>query len=210
GPLAPSRLGRSTLSVRPAIVHHVGMKAPALRPDDLGESAGPAVRTDLREIILGAQDNLINVLATVLGVAIGSGNTKIVALAGLASGIAEAISMGGVLYTSTSAERNLYRRANGGAQSTAAFKEPARAAVVTFAAALVAAAIPLAPFAVLPIRWAMLAAAVLSVVALFALGGYTGGVTGRRWWRDGIQFVAIGSLAALASALVGAVRKTPT
>jgi hypothetical protein len=34
---------------------------------------------DLREIILGAQDNLINVLATVLGVAIGSGSRQIVA-----------------------------------------------------------------------------------------------------------------------------------
>jgi hypothetical protein len=66
--------------------------------------------TDLREIILGAQDNLVNVLATVLGVAIGSGSTRMVALAGVASGIAEAISMGGVLYTSTCAERDLARR----------------------------------------------------------------------------------------------------
>jgi VIT1/CCC1 family predicted Fe2+/Mn2+ transporter len=163
---------------------------------------------DLREIILGAQDNLINVLATVLGVAIGSGNTRIVALAGLASGIAEAISMGGVLYTSTCAERDLQRRANANGAPGASLKDPFRAAVVTFVAALLAAAIPLAPFAFLSIRRAMLVAAALSVVALFGLGGYKGGVTGRPWWRDGIQFVAIGSLAAVASALVGAALKT--
>jgi VIT1/CCC1 family predicted Fe2+/Mn2+ transporter len=168
----------------------------------------PAVASDLREIILGAQDNLINVLATVLGVAIGSGSTKIVALAGLASGIAEAISMGGVLYTSTSAERDLFRRTNGADAPASSLKDPLRAAVVTFVAALFAAAIPLTPFAFLSIRRAMAGAAVLSVVALFALGGYKGGVTGRSWWRDGVQFVAVGSLATLASALVGAVLKT--
>ncbi|MEW6058840.1 MAG: VIT1/CCC1 transporter family protein [Actinomycetota bacterium] len=167
----------------------------------------PAV-ADLREIILGAQDNLINVLATVLGVAIGSGSTKIVALAGLASGIAEAISMGGVLYTSTCAERDLHKQAGGSEAAATGLKDPLRAAVVTFVAALFAAAIPLAPFAFLSIRPAMFTAAVLSVMALFGLGGYKGGVTGRPWWRDGIQFVAIGSLAAVASALVGAALKT--
>ncbi len=190
-------------------MHHAGVKSWSLAREEPRGTPSGSVRRDLREIILGAQDNLINVLATVIGVAIGSGSTKIVALAGLASGIAEAVSMGGVLYTSTSAERNLCRRGDGGAPSAAAFKDPVRAAIVTFVSASVAAAIPLAPFAVLPIRWAMLAATVLSVAALFSLGGYTGGVTGRRWWRDGVQFVAVGSLAALASALVGVALKTP-
>jgi vacuolar iron transporter family protein len=166
-------------------------------------AAAPRGSSTLREIILGAQDNLINVLATVLGVAIGSGDSKMVALAGLASGIAEAISMGGVLYTSTSAERDLEERANGDGVSRIVVRDPLTAAVVTFAAA-----IPLAPFAVLPMRWAMLAAGVLSVAALFALGGYKARVTARRWWRDGAQFVAIGAAAALASALVGAALKT--
>jgi VIT family len=78
--------------------------------------AAPRGSSTLREIILGAQDNLINVLATVLGVAIGSGSVRIVAMAGLASGIAEAISMGGVLYTSTCAERDLLARAGGTAE----------------------------------------------------------------------------------------------
>ncbi len=174
---------------------------------------GRAAGGDLREIILGAQDNLINVLATVLGVAIGSGKTEIVALAGVASGIAEAISMGGVLYTSTCAERDLRlkaeRKENGAATAAdLGMKDPFRAAIVTFVAAAIAAAIPLAPFVFLPIHWAMVAAGALSVVALFGLGGWKGGLTDRPWWRDGLQFVAIGGVAALASALVGAALKT--
>lgn len=157
----------------------------------------------LREVVMGAQDNLTTVLAVVIGVAIGSGDASTVALAGLAAGMAEAISMGGVLYTATKAERDL-------AASTGQpfAKRPARAAVTTFVAALVAALIPLVPFAFLRLGWAMAAAAVLSVSALFGIGVWTGGVTGDTWWRSGVRFVAIGGLAALASALVGLALKT--
>ena len=86
---------------------------------------------DLREIIMGAQDNLTNVLAVVLGVAIGSGETSTVALAGLSAGLAEAISMGGVLYNATKAERDLAIRAG-----RSFGKRPVRAGVVTALAAL--------------------------------------------------------------------------
>jgi VIT1/CCC1 family predicted Fe2+/Mn2+ transporter len=155
---------------------------------------------DLREIIMGAQDNLTNVLAVVLGVAIGSGETSTVALAGVSAGLAEAISMGGVLYNATKAERDLAIRAG-----ETFDKRPARAGVVTALAALVAAAIPLAPFALLPLGAAMIVAAVLSLSALFAIGVWTGGVTGDEWWRSGARFLAVGGLAALAAAVVGLV-----
>jgi VIT1/CCC1 family predicted Fe2+/Mn2+ transporter len=159
-----------------------------------------APASDLREIIMGAQDNLTNVLAVVLGVAIGSGNASTVALAGVSAGVAEAISMGGVLFNATKAERDLARAA--GAPFA---KRPRRAALVTFLAALVAAAIPLAPFAILPLSTAMVAAAVLSLSALFAIGVWTGGMTGEGWWRSGVRFLAVGGLAAVAAAVVGMV-----
>lgn len=152
---------------------------------------------------MGAQDNLTNVLAVVLGVAIGSGESSTVALAGVSAGIAEAISMGGVLFNATKAERDL-ARGSGWPFS----KRPGRAALITFLAAIVAAAIPLAPFALLPLASAMVAAAVVSVGALFAVGAWTGGVTGDAWWRSGIRFVAIGGLAAVAAVVAGLVLKT--
>ncbi len=161
----------------------------------------------LREIVLGAQDNLTNVLATVLGVAIGSGNVKTVALAGLATGLAEAISMGGVLYTSTAAEQDLARQAARGDEPVPIRLTPTRAAFVTLLAALGGAAIPLSPFALLPLRPAMAASVAFSVVSLFALGGWKGRMTRRSLWRDGAQFVLIGTFAALAAALVGAFLK---
>lgn len=178
-----------------------------MRAMDQQERA-PIGAQNLREVVMGAQDNLTTVLAVVLGVAIGSGELHVIALAGVAAGLAEAISMGGVLYTTTRAERDL-AVANGDPTptTTSRLKDPVAAAAVTFSAALLAAAIPLAPFAVLPIRWAMLAAVVLSVGCLFGLGAWAGTITRRGWWRDGLRFVAIGGLAALAAALVGAALK---
>jgi len=181
-----------TTDLRPTTIEPVRVTGPVPR------GAG-----SLREVIMGAQDNLTNVLAVVLGVAIGSGDVSTVALAGLAAGVAEAISMGGVLYTATKAERDL--ACSRGERST---KRPSRAAGITFVAALVAALVPLAPFAFFPLRWAMAIAATLSLATLFGVGVWTGGITGDAWWRSGVRFVAIGGLAAMASALVGVVLRT--
>jgi predicted membrane protein (TIGR00267 family) len=166
----------------------------------------------MREIIMGAQDNLTTVLAVVLGVAIGSGELQTIALAGVAAGVAEAISMGGVLYTATRAERELEgaRKGKDEPGTIDDSVDPVVAALVTFAAAILAAAIPMAPFAVLSVRWATLAAAVLSLLSLFVLGWWTGSVTGGTRWSAGVRFVTIGGLAALAAALVGAALRTNT
>jgi len=170
--------------------------------DPPSEAPLPPGRGNLREIVMGAQDNLTTVLAVVLGVAIGSGEVRTVALAGLAAGIAEAISMAGVLYTATRAERDLAESEGRSVNGT--MNEPIVAGAITFGAAIVAAAIPLAPFAVLPLHLAAIAAAAVSVAALFGLGFWTGGITRKSRWWAGVRFVAIGGLAALGSALVGA------
>lgn len=176
-------------------------------PDEA--AANVAGTTNMREIVMGAQDNLTNVLAVVLGVAIGAGEVRTVALAGLAAGIAEAISMGGVLYTSTLAERDLALEMSTEAAEEitpvlAVFlRDPRKAAVITAAAALVAALVPLAPFALLSLTPAMVVSAVVSLGALFGLGSWTGAVTRQTWWRAGTRFTAIGGLAALGAALVG-------
>jgi VIT1/CCC1 family predicted Fe2+/Mn2+ transporter len=163
-------------------------------PTAASEPAPPGA-ADLREIVMGTQDNLTNVLAVVLGVAIGSGDVKTVALAGLASGLAEAISMGGVLYTATRAERDVGR----------AVTQPGRAAVVTFLAALVAALVPLSPFLFFDLWTAVGVSIAMSVTALFCLGVWTGRVVRNSPLRDGLRFVLIGAAAAGAAALVGVV-----
>ena len=70
--------------------------------------ADKAHENRLRDIILGGQDGLVNVLGIVLGVAVASNNTEILITAALAAAFAEAISMGAVAYTSEVSEHDRY------------------------------------------------------------------------------------------------------
>jgi VIT1/CCC1 family predicted Fe2+/Mn2+ transporter len=162
-------------------------------------------RAAVREILMGAQDNLTNVLAVMLGVSVGAGRSDLVALAGLSAAMAEAVSMGGVLYSSTRAARRHDERLRGRPAEPTGALSPAQSGVMTFAAGLVGGLVPLAPFAVLPLHGAVVASLVISIAALFALGSWTGRISGSTWWRDGLRLVAVAGVAALAAAVVGTV-----
>ncbi|MDP6642083.1 MAG: VIT1/CCC1 transporter family protein [Candidatus Nanoarchaeia archaeon] len=63
---------------------------------------------NLRDIILGGQDGLVNVLGIVLAVATATKDIRIVLITGLAATFAESLSMAAVAYTSTKATRDYY------------------------------------------------------------------------------------------------------
>ncbi len=60
-------------------------------------------------VILGAQDGIVNVLGVLLGVAAASASARVVLAAGVATAFAESISMAAVAYTSTLAQADVYR-----------------------------------------------------------------------------------------------------
>ena len=62
----------------------------------------------LRDIILGGQDGLVNVLGLLLGIAVASGDLRIILAGGFAGAFAESISMAAVAYTSKRAEQSHY------------------------------------------------------------------------------------------------------
>ncbi|HUI02236.1 MAG TPA: VIT1/CCC1 transporter family protein [Acidimicrobiales bacterium] len=62
----------------------------------------------LRDVILGGQDGLVNILGIVLGVISGGGSRVVLVAAGFAAAITESISMGAVGYTSTVADRDYF------------------------------------------------------------------------------------------------------
>ncbi|HEX6655843.1 MAG TPA: VIT1/CCC1 transporter family protein [Candidatus Limnocylindria bacterium] len=62
----------------------------------------------LRDVILGGQDGLVNILGIILGVLAGGGSTAVLLAAGFAAAITESISMGAVGYTSAISERDYY------------------------------------------------------------------------------------------------------
>lgn len=63
---------------------------------------------NLKDIILGGQDGLVNVLGVILGVAVATYDAKIIMVAGLAATFAESLSMAAVAYTSTKAALSYY------------------------------------------------------------------------------------------------------
>jgi len=67
-----------------------------------------AASSNLRDIILGGQDGLVNVLGIILGVAVASQDLRIILAAGFAATFAESVSMAAVAYTSTRAEQSFY------------------------------------------------------------------------------------------------------
>jgi VIT1/CCC1 family predicted Fe2+/Mn2+ transporter len=62
----------------------------------------------LRDVILGGQDGLVNMIGIVLGVIAAGGSTSVLIVTGVAAAITESISMGAVGYTSTVSERDYY------------------------------------------------------------------------------------------------------
>jgi VIT1/CCC1 family predicted Fe2+/Mn2+ transporter len=95
----------------PAAAAAGGVEATAPR----AMNAGPAAL--VRDVILGGQDGLVNVLGLVLGMAAATSNAHVVVAAGLAALLAESIAMAGVAFTSTAAERQLSRGTRGQLQA---------------------------------------------------------------------------------------------
>jgi predicted membrane protein (TIGR00267 family) len=63
----------------------------------------------LRDVILGGQDGLVNILGIILGVIAGGGSESVLLAAGFAAAFTESISMGAVGYTSAVSERDYYQ-----------------------------------------------------------------------------------------------------
>lgn len=62
----------------------------------------------LRDVILGGQDGLVNMLGIALGVVAAGGTTHVLIVTGVAAAITESISMGAVAYTSFGSDRDFY------------------------------------------------------------------------------------------------------
>lgn len=81
---------------------------PAMQPLHEPDADKGGIGRQLRDIILGGQDGLVNVLGLVLGVAAATAQLRIILAAALAATFSESIAMAGVVYTSTLAERDYY------------------------------------------------------------------------------------------------------
>ena len=63
----------------------------------------------LSDLVLGAQDGIVNTLGVILGVTSATLETRVILATGMAAAVAESISMAAVAYTSSIARGDLYR-----------------------------------------------------------------------------------------------------
>jgi len=67
-----------------------------------------STNSSLRDVILGGQDGLVNMLGIALGVVAAGGSSHVLVVTGIVAAITESISMGAVAYTSFGSDRDFY------------------------------------------------------------------------------------------------------
>ena len=171
---------------------------------------------NLRAAVMGVNDGLVSNFSLVMGVAGGLDNPTIVMLAGIAGLLAGGFSMAAGEYISVTSQRDVYlhqtretRQADGGAadgdgRDLDYLGSPWGAAFSSFAAFVVGAFIPLAPYLLnlggdLPLYLS----AALSAAALLAVGAMVAVGSGRGVAWGAIRMLLVGCAAAAATFGVG-------
>lgn len=169
--------------------------------DDAEDSGGY-----IAEVIYGANDGIITTFAVVAGVAGAALDPAIVLILGIANLFADGFSMGASNYLSQRSSIE-YERARG---EMAEGRPPARTALTTFVAFILAGWTPLLPY-ILALRFeaflapgpAFLVSLAAAAVAFFLVGASRTYVTDRAWHRAGAEMLAVGMVAAAVAYAVG-------
>lgn len=163
----------------------------------------------LKDIILGGQDGLVNVLGIAMTVAAATYNAETILIAGIAGLFAESVSMAAVAYTSAKAARDYYlsesRRNHRKFYSfvPSEYKSPLVSALIVGCAAIIGSLIPLTPFFFLDVKNAITTAWIISAAVLFAVGAVKAKLTIGDWKKSGLEVMIIGIVAAFAGYIIG-------
>lgn len=163
----------------------------------------------LKSAVLGANDGMITTFAVVAGV-IGAGfKTDVILVLGIANLIADGLSMslGDYLGERSAA---MYRNLSVKKSSIKSYRVW-ESGVVTFVSFVIAGSLPLLPYLLMYLQFPLDPALSLkySILAtasgLFTVGSMRAIVTKNKWYRSGLEMLAVGSLAAAAAYILGTV-----
>ena len=153
-------------------------------------------KVELRDIILGGQDGLVNVLGLCLGLFAAHSTTRIIIIAGLVAGVSEAVSMGAVSYTSNQADKMRIK--------TTSEKKMIFSAFVVCLSAFIGALIPVLPFLLFSSQILnIVLAIILSGITLFCFGAAQAQMVNSSSWKTGIKIVFIGLISAFTGFIIG-------
>ena len=165
---------------------------------------GPLGGGNLRAAVMGVNDGLISNFSIVMGVAGGVDSPTIVMLAGIAGLLAGGFSMAAGEYISVGSQRDVYLHqtrddedGGGGSGSDARLiGSPWGAAFSSFAAFIIGAFVPIAPYLANLGGLSFYLSAALSAAALLAVGGLIAVGSGRSVAWGAARMLLVGSLAA--------------
>ncbi len=163
---------------------------------------------NIREIIFGVEDGAIGNLGLVIGMIQGMASTNLIILAGLATMIAQAISMSAGNYLSIKSEKEYFQvrsqeRKYGKEYSR--HKSLVKSSFVMGLSVIIGAAIPLSALFLFDGKGGIVPPLSITLVGLFLLGMVKACYTFRHWLRSGMEVVLVGFCAALAGYLIGSV-----
>jgi len=210
----------------------------------------------VRDVVFGANDGLVSILALVAGVYGAITESHPILIAGIAGAVAGAISMGAGSYLSAKSEKEVTEKesdrkgikrkgtpeeereklvrfyqargfkrrdaeavADRVAQQMESRKSytigeelgltseeswpPVKAAFLTGLSFAIVSVIPIIPFAFLTVNPAVITAAIASIACLFLVGASKAVFTRKSWLRSGLEMMAIGTLASIATYAIG-------
>ena len=152
----------------------------------------------LRDIIYGASDGIVTTFAVVAGVAGAKLPRWIVVILGIANLISDGFSMGASNYLAIRSEESA--RQSEGRDGLEPF--PARHGFATFAAFVVAGAVPLLAY-LFKTPNPFIVSTALAFAALFFVGAARCWVATRCWWKAGLEMLAVGAIAAMIAYGIG-------
>jgi predicted membrane protein (TIGR00267 family) len=183
-----------------------------IREYDEITNVGPIIR---RYFVIGAFDGSLTVLGIIIGAsAVGAteAHKALILSASIGASVALAVSSAVGAYEAERVEKKLDIRTIERAMLARLSEEHKEAfrfaallsALVHGIAPLIAALLPILPFAFLDVRSATVAAIVVTLVILFVLGAYLGNLVRERLVVTGLRFVAAGLGTAVVLWFVGA------
>lgn len=162
---------------------------------------GPALaRHYLADLVYGANDGIITTFAVVSGVTGAALSPSTALILGFANLFADGFSMGASNFLSirSGEAARAVDEIEGGSEPF-----PHRHAVATFAAFVVAGVVPLLAYAFAPPTLRFPVAVGVTLITLFVVGALRAWITELRWWRVGVEMLAVGAVAAATAYGVG-------
>ena len=147
----------------------------------------------VREMVYGANDGLITTFAVVAGVSGGGLSSAVILICGVANLLADGLSMAVGNYLSIGSHESVLE-AQGLPVEEA---QPVRHGVAMFAAFVIAGSIPLLPYALgVGDGGHLFASSAFTLITMFIVGALRSAISTVRWWRGGVEMLALGSVVA--------------